>query len=115
MYESLVETETSQRLKSARKARQRAAFVRAPWDLVCRADRIGPHALIIMLALKRLADMRVTPPFTLGDQALGELGILPRTRDRTLVALEAAGLIRVERHRGRLPRIWLEPGDHGSR
>ena len=74
MYESLVETETSQRLKDARKARRQAAFVTAPWELVCRADRIGSHALIIMLALKRLADMRVKPPLILGDQALGELG-----------------------------------------
>ena len=107
MLESLVETETSRRLKAKQTARRRSAYIRVHWQWACMIDRIHPHALVIMLALKRLADMHVAPPYTIGDGTLGEIGILPRARDRALEALEQAGLIRVERHRGRLPRVRL--------
>jgi DNA-binding MarR family transcriptional regulator len=78
-----------------------------PCEDAFRWHRVGPHALIIMLVLKRWQTIGGPFPTVIGDQLLGEIGILPQTRDRALAALEKAGFVRVDRHRRRLPRIWL--------
>jgi hypothetical protein len=76
-------------------------------DDAFRWHRVGPHALIIMMVLKRWRAIDGEFPTIIGDQLLGEIGILPQTRDRALAALEKAGFVMVDRQRGRLPRIWL--------
>jgi hypothetical protein len=104
----LVETETSRALKAHRRVRARSRFMPAiSCDDAFRWHRVGPHALIIMMVLKRWRAIDGEFPTIIGDQLLGEIGILPQTRDRALAALEKAGFVMVDRQRGRLPRIWL--------
>jgi hypothetical protein len=69
--------------------------------------RVGPNALVLMMLLNRWQVMGVRPPYIIGDQVMDLLEMGSWTRDRTLAALEKAGFVRTERHRGRLPRIWL--------
>jgi hypothetical protein len=104
----LVETETSRALKAHKRVRAQSGFMPAILcDDVFRWHRVGPHALVIMMALKRWQAMGGEFPTVIGDQLLGEMGILPQTRDRALAALERAGFVMVDRQRGRLPRIRL--------
>ena len=70
-------------------------------------NQLHPHALVLWMEMRRMIQMRWGQPFTLGDHFLGDVGILPRTRDHVLEAMEKAGLIQIERHRGGLPRIWV--------
>jgi hypothetical protein len=104
----VVETPTSRAIKAHRRIKARSRFMPA---VSCgdafRWHRVGPHALIIMLVLKRWQAIGGEFPTVIGDQLLGEIGILPQTRDRALAALEKAGLVMVDRQRGRLPRIWM--------
>ena len=105
----LVVLPTVERLKAARVAKPRAQpFVRrVPWYWACRVNGLHPHALIVALALKRKRDMGFQEPLTRGDDFLASAQLGPRARDRAVAALEAGGVVRVERRRGRLPRLWL--------
>src|SRR5688572_25446191 len=108
MREQLVETPTVVRLKVARAEKQQQAFYgRISRDQALQVNRLYPHGLVIWLELRRKLAMRWRQPLTIGDDDLSTMGITPRTRDRALAVLEEAGLVRVERQRGRLPRIWL--------
>jgi hypothetical protein len=108
VLEQLVETPTIARLKLAKAERRQEAFYgRISRDQALAVNCLYPHALVIWLELRRKQAMKWPKPFVLGDDDLLDMQILPRTRDRALAALEAAGFVRVERHRGRLPRIWL--------
>jgi hypothetical protein len=116
MREQLVETPTVVRLKAARAERRQEAFYgRISRSQALAVNRLYPHALAIWLELRRREAMRWPRPFVLGDDDLRDIQILPQTRDRALNALEQAGLIRVERQRGRLPRIWLVEGPQRDR
>jgi hypothetical protein len=107
--ERLEETATSRAIKAAKARRLRASFIPAvPLADAYRWHQIGPNCLIIMLLLHRWAHLkRAEWPVTIGDGELMRIGMSAWRRDAALDALEKAGLIRVERHRGRLPRIWL--------
>jgi hypothetical protein len=103
-----VETSTIRAIKAQRRIRAKSRYMPAvPYDDAFLWHRIGPHALIIMLTLKRWQKVGGQFPAVIGDQLLDAMGILPQTRDRALAALEKAGLVMVDRQRGRLPRIWL--------
>jgi hypothetical protein len=58
------------------------------------------------------------PEIIVGEQALDAMGMSSWRRDRALDKLEAAGLIKLERRRGRSPRITLvgtnQPADAGA-
>jgi hypothetical protein len=88
-------------------------FLRADAQDAFRWNHMGPHVLVLMLILTSFRDAGAGPPYVIGDRLLDELGIGPWTRDRALTRMEAAGLVTVERSRGRLPRITLvdEPAD----
>src|SRR5262245_1153566 len=108
MPEQLVETPTLIRLKAARAERYHRAFYgRMARDQALAVDQAYAHALLIWLELRRKFAMQWPQPFVLGEGDLVAMQISPRTRDRALAALEAAGFVRVERRRGRLPQIWL--------
>jgi hypothetical protein len=102
-----VDTPTTQKLREAKRARRVLAYVDVPVVWMARVHRIHRHALPVLLHLKRMADMQRAEPFTLPAEIYTELGMDRWARDRCLAALEAHGVIRVERHRGRQPRIWL--------
>lgn len=106
--EVLIETGVSRRLKAQRRARKSLAFYgRLMRDEALTASRAHPRALVLWLELRRMVHMRYVQPLAIGDGVLSDMGIQPKTADRALAALERVGLIRVERQRGRLPRIWL--------
>jgi hypothetical protein len=108
MREQLVETATLIALKAAKRVKQEEAFYsRIDRDQALEVNRCHPHALVIWLELRRKRAMRWGEPLVIGDGDLADMGILPRTRDRALAALETAGFARIERRRGCLPRIWL--------
>ena len=110
-----VETPTSRAIKAGRRIRAKSRYMPAvPCDDAFLWHRVGPHALIIMLTLKRWQKIGGKFPAVIGDQLLDAMGILPQTRDRALAAMEKAGLVMVNRHRGRLPRIWLVDQSKGE-
>jgi hypothetical protein len=103
-----VETKTSRTIKASKRVREKAKYMPGvPCEDAFRWHSVGPHALVIMLVLKRWQAVGGKFPAVIGDQLLGEIGILSQTRDRALAALERAGFVMVDRQRGRLPRVWL--------
>jgi DNA-binding MarR family transcriptional regulator len=58
-------------------------------------------ALFLLRGLKRSSEV------VLGSQHLRELGVRRHAAYRALSRLEAAGLVRVQRKRGRAPRVTL--------
>jgi hypothetical protein len=89
---------------------QRGTFVLGPIPLswVCACQQAGPGALALALGIRAFEKMRRGPVRI--SEALGRrVGLGADQRRRTLVALEAAGLVRVERHPGRAPLAILMP------
>src|SRR3954454_17909205 len=96
----------------ARAARREAQFIKGPLPLgwVARAVKAGhPHALPVLLALKCKTDTLrqpwVQPPATV----LRLLGVDKDARSRAIAALERAGLVQVQRRKGRPPLVRLVP------
>jgi hypothetical protein len=94
----------------------RAKFVKGPLPIgwICAAVRCGDNqALPILLALKAKSDATretwVKPPATI----LQALGITRMARSRAIAALEHAGLIEIQRRRGRPPLVSLVPWKDG--
>ena len=96
----------------ARAARREAQFIKGPLPLgwLAKAARAGhPQALPVLLALKYKTDTLrqpwVKPPATV----LRLLGVDKDARSRAIAALERAGLVQVQRRRGRRPLVRLVP------
>ena len=96
--------------------RHRSKFVKGPLPMgwIGAAIRCGDsRALPALLALKAKADATretwVKPPAAI----LQALGIERMARSRAIAALERAGLIRVQRRRGRPPLVSLVPWKEG--
>ena len=75
------------------------------WAL--QAQKLPGKALHLAIGLSRLARMRQSKTVTPERKILGEFNIGERAARDGLKALETAGLVTVERHHGRLPRITL--------
>jgi DNA-binding transcriptional ArsR family regulator len=97
--------------------RKRSRFVKGPLPLawIGAAVRCGdPRALPVLLALKAKADAGretwIKPPATM----LQALGVERMARSRAVAALERAGLIEVQRRRGRPPLVRLVPWKDGE-
>lgn len=67
-----------------------------------------PEALGLLLAIMGYARMR-GQPVSVSDEHGRRIGISRKTRYRALAALEAAGLVRVERKPGCAPLVTLVP------
>lgn len=95
-----------------RSGRQRP-FVRGPLDLdeLAAASAAHPRGLGMLLALRYRRDVTgkdwVTPP----AKVLEGFGLDRSARSRVLKALEAAGLVEVQRRPGRPPLVRLRPRD----
>ena len=90
--------------------KRRGKFVLGPiwldWIGVC--QQVNPGALALALGIRAYAKMRggAAPV----GAALGrQVGLDPRQRRRALAALEAAGLVRVERRPGNAPLVTVRP------
>jgi hypothetical protein len=86
-----------------RRQRSSETFARIPHD---RARELYRHMGLLLVELDRLVlEGRGRNPVTLTSATREAAGISRWAQDRGLYLLEAAGTIRVERHRGRSPLV----------
>lgn len=86
------------------------AFLRGPVSLAWlqAAARLPGCALAVGVALWHLAGLRGTQEhLTLSSERLVPFGVSRHAKDRALRHLVAEGLVRVERKKGRSPRVTL--------
>ena len=101
-----------------RQARRGRAFIRGPIpfrvvEAIRKAEK-GGSAWVVALALRYKADVTrqawIKPPATL----LERWGVDKDARARALAALERAGLVEVQRRKGRPPLVHVLPWEIGS-
>jgi hypothetical protein len=87
----------------------RGKFIAGPVDVVwlSQARKLGVTALWVGLGLWFLRGLRRSNSFTVSNLMMRELGVHPDAKTRALRALEAAGLIAIERRGKRSPRVTL--------
>lgn len=78
-----------------------------PWAWLEKAARLPGKALAVGLVAWHLRGLRKTNNFRLEPSKVRSLGLSPRVARRGLKALENAGLVAVDRHRGRSPDVTL--------
>ena len=78
-----------------------------PWWWILRAAELPGKALVVGLCLWRLNGATKKNAITLSNTELKPFRVDRAAKSRALAALENAGLISVERHRGRWPVITL--------
>ncbi len=103
------DTEAIARLKERKMRKRKGRFVKGPlsWPSVTAAARCHPRALEILLAVKMLNDVSGQQEATISTEMATDLGITKHSKGRAIAALENAGIVRVNRKRGRLLRISL--------
>ena len=84
-------------------------FIRGPipCDWLRGAMRCGGKSANLALALWWLAGIEGANPIQLTPRVLGYFEISPRAARRRLAEFEKAGLVKVDRRRGRSPRVFL--------
>ena len=78
-----------------------------PWHWIIRASKLPGKALIVGLCLWRLKGATKKNAIPLSNVELEPFGVDRAAQSRALAALEQAGLISIERHRGRWSIITL--------
>lgn len=79
-----------------------------PLDWLSLLNEAHPRGVLVGLIIKRAVDMaNGEQPVTVSQETYDQVGLTEMMFRRALEGLEHAGLVRVERHRGRLPRITL--------
>ena len=103
--------------KRPRASRRRAGgwFVRGPipGEWITRAAKVSFRALRAGLALWYLAGVKKTRTVKPGSDAWARFGLSSRAGGRGLGALEAAGLVSVDRHPGRCPVVTINDCEAG--
>jgi len=99
---------STQRLRGSRRQR-RGSFLKGPipWQWLKTASMQPGKALHVGIAIWRLAGLTASNSVRLTRGALADLGVQRLSAYRGVQALERAGLIVVERHRGRCPIITI--------
>lgn len=89
--------------------RTRGLFLKGPisWAWLAACGRLRGRALHVGLALWLESGMRGSPTVALRPKHRDALGVDRHAARRALVAMEAAGLVGVERGRGRAPTVTL--------
>ena len=84
-----------------------------PWSWITSASVAAGRGagLKVAIALWHMAGIQKQATITLHRRLLDELGVDRHAAYRGLRALEGAGLVAVERHPGRLPRVTLQDAD----
>ena len=102
-----VEVET-QWVVAGRK-RRKTRFLKGPVSLanLHTAAQLPGRALHLYLAIRHRCDLHLTQTVTLSSDYLGPWGLDRHAKRRALSALELAGLILVDRHKGRAVRVTL--------
>lgn len=78
-----------------------------PWDWMCQASLLSGKTVQVGLALWHLRALRKASTVALSSWALESLGVSTKRATEALLRLEGAGLVRVTRKRGRVPRVEL--------
>src|SRR5262245_22473288 len=78
-----------------------------PWSWIVRAARLPGASLPVSLCLWRLAGATHSMTIKLSNEEVAALGVDRHAKSRALKHLEAAGLVTVEHHRGRFPRVTV--------
>jgi hypothetical protein len=78
-----------------------------PWRWVQAAARLPGRALAVGCVLWHLIGLRKCHMVRLSPSKTRSLGLSPRVARRGLKALEEAGLVAVDRHRGRSPDVTV--------
>ena len=76
-----------------------------PWGWIIEASKLSGKALLVGMAVWRLKGIKGEKPFYLTNSEVEALGVHRNTKSRALKELEGAGLIAVERKKGRFPKI----------
>jgi DNA-binding MarR family transcriptional regulator len=100
-----IETEVLRRAR----ARHRGRFLKGPIPLpqIAAAARLPGQALALFLAVHHQTALTKKTIVTLPRGLLTDFGISPGAKARGLRQLEEAGLVRVERSRGRAARVGI--------
>ena len=103
------EVEVETQWVRAGRGRQKNRFLKGPVSLsdLHVAAQLPGHALHLYIATRHLCDLRRAQTVTLSSSYLKPWGLDRHAKRRALAALELAGLISVDRHRGRATRVTL--------
>lgn len=84
-------------------------FLRGPisWEWLCLAARQSGKALHVAIAIWLLVGIKKSPRVKLSSKFLRMLGVGRHSAYRGLTKLRDVNLIKVERHRGRLPIVTV--------
>jgi hypothetical protein len=84
-------------------------FIKGPIDAIwlIQAAKLGVKPLLLGLVLWYLRGLRRADTVLLSNVTCGEWGIEPDAKRRALIKLEKAGLITIERHRKRSPKVTI--------
>jgi hypothetical protein len=103
-------TANTKQQKSATAGRRRAGrFMGAPLEFVADVCRLteGRATLVVALYIYRRVQICGSRTVTLPSGELAELGIVRQNKQRALIKLQRAGLIKVENGSGRTARVTL--------
>jgi hypothetical protein len=121
-----VDTPHQRALRQKAKKRQQKTLVylgpiAEDWAIAC--QKAHPMGFLLACAIRLRSTMRGGQPVPVGQALANHLGISRDQRKRALAALEAAGLIQVERKPGCAPRVvvvertpsgFIKPKKRGS-
>jgi hypothetical protein len=103
-------TANTKQQKPATPGRPRAKrLIGAPLEFVAQVCRLteGRAALVVALYIYRRVQICDDRTVTLPSSELAELGIVPQNKQRALIKLQRAGLVKVENESGRTARVTL--------
>lgn len=78
-----------------------------PWVWLVQAGHLPGAALHVGVMLWHLAGLERSAEVSLSLTRMGEMGVSRHAAARGLTALERAGLVRADRHRGRKARVFI--------
>jgi DNA-binding transcriptional ArsR family regulator len=100
-------------LVKERSTKRRKMFIKGPIPLrwIRKAAGVKGKALHVAVALWFLAGLKRSQKVTLSQSKVRLFGVSRQASYRALVRLEGAGLVAVERHRGRSPIVTIQLTD----
>ena len=107
--DDIKETEVQTSFSRQSRIRRGERFLKGPIPLrdIAAAAKLPGKSLALFLAVRHQTDLTSKPIITLPAGLLAQLGISRSAKARCLKSLEQAGLVDVERSKGRAARIQL--------
>jgi len=79
------------------------------WEWLCAAAQLPGKALHVAIVIQFQTGLARSQTVTLSSQELSRFGVKRTTGYRALEELHLAGLVNVERGKGKLPRVTITP------